>query len=108
MAWFIVGTFYVAMAAAALVVEFLFQAFGLIPTPGAAHAATLAITFKYTTVLDLIFLAVAAALLRRFLKTGGPAVLRMMKAPPDWRPPLSGRFDCVVLVNSRSDRYSRR
>ncbi|HUX33449.1 MAG TPA: permease [Gemmatimonadaceae bacterium] len=81
MMWFIAGTFYVAMAGAALLVEFLFQALGLIPTPGGAHAAQVAITFNYTTVLNLIFLTIAAALIRRFMKTGGPAMLRMMQAP---------------------------
>ena len=81
MMWFIFGTFYVAMAGAALVVEFLFQALGLIPAPGGAHAATVAITFNYTTILNLAFLALAAALIRRFARTGGPAMLRMMRAP---------------------------
>jgi len=80
--WFIFGTFYVAMAGAALLVEFLFQALGLIPAPGGAHAAAMPITFNYTTVLNLVFLVIAAALMQRFLTTGGPAMLRMMKAPP--------------------------
>jgi hypothetical protein len=52
-------------------VEFLFQALGLTPAPGGAHAARVAITFNYTTVLNLVLLAVAAALVRRFLNTGG-------------------------------------
>ena len=81
MMWFIFGSFYIAMTGAALLVEFLFQTLGLIPAPGSAHAARLAITFNYTTVLNLVFLAIAAALIRRFLTTGGPAMLRMMKAP---------------------------
>lgn len=75
---FIFGTFYAAMVGAALVVEFAFQALGLIPTAGGAHAAHVAITFNYTTVLDLIFLMLAGVLVRRFVRTGGPAMLRMM------------------------------
>jgi len=35
----------------------------------------------YTTVLNLVFLVVAAALVWRFLRTGGPAMLRMMGQP---------------------------
>ncbi|MDQ2931428.1 MAG: permease, partial [Gemmatimonadota bacterium] len=38
---------------------------------------------NYTTVLDLVFLALAGILLRRFFKTGGPAMLRMMRLPSD-------------------------
>ena len=86
MMWFIFGTFYVAMATAALVVEFLFQALGLTPAPGGAHAARVAVTFNYTTALNLVLLAVAAALVRRFLNTGGPAMLRMMRQPTSGAP----------------------
>ncbi|MEO8029955.1 MAG: permease [Gemmatimonadota bacterium] len=82
MAWFIFGTFYLAMAGAALVVEFLFQALGLTPAAGGAHVATTAITFNYTTVLNLVFLSLAAVLVRRFVGSGGPAMLRMMRMPP--------------------------
>lgn len=93
MAWFIFGTFYVAMTVAALLVEFLFQALGLTPTAGGAQVATTAITFNYTTVLNVVFLALAAGLVRRFLKSGGPAMLRMMRmpsAPANDRPSPSG------------------
>jgi hypothetical protein len=36
------------------------------------------ITLNYTTVLNVIFLILAAVLVVRFLRTGGPAMLRMM------------------------------
>ena len=42
------------------------------------------ITWNYTTVLNLIFLVLSALLLLRFLRTGGPAMLREMgNAPAD-------------------------
>ncbi|MGI9089675.1 MAG: permease [Gemmatimonadaceae bacterium] len=78
---FLFVTFYAAMAGAALVVEFVFQALGLIPSTRHAQVAETSITFNYTTVLNIIFLLIAAVLIVRFLKTGGPAMLRMMSEP---------------------------
>ena len=39
------------------------------------------ITWNYTTWLNLAFLVLAGLLVWRFLKTGGPAMLRMMNRP---------------------------
>jgi hypothetical protein len=39
------------------------------------------IIWNYTTWLNLAFLALAGLLVWRFLKTGGPAMLRMMNRP---------------------------
>src|SRR5437868_12721583 len=75
----IVAVFYVAMALAALLVEFLFQLFGLIPHQRSAQIVELSISFNYTTVLNLIFLALALLLVIRFLKTGGPKMLAHMQ-----------------------------
>lgn len=82
MMWFILGTFYVSMAAAALVVEFAFQWIGLIPAHGGARVLEVAISFNYTTVLNVICLALAVVLIVRFMKTGGPGMLRMMEEKP--------------------------
>jgi uncharacterized protein len=82
MAAYLLGTFYAAMVAAGLVVELLFDAVGLVPQERAAKVVEAAITWNYTTVLNLVFLAVAAVLVVRFLRTGGPAMLRMMGGPP--------------------------
>jgi uncharacterized membrane protein YraQ (UPF0718 family) len=81
MMWFILATFYVAMAGAALIVELVFQWLGLIPLHGGAIVAHATITLNYTTVLNVIFLMIAALLVRRFLKTGGPHMIRMMDHP---------------------------
>jgi uncharacterized protein len=82
MAGYLVVTFYAAMVAAGLLVELLFGAVDLVPQQRAAKVVEAAITWNYTTVLNLVFLAVAAVLVVRFLRTGGPAMLRMMGGPP--------------------------
>jgi uncharacterized protein len=74
----IVAVFYIAMAGAALIVEFIFNLLGLMPRHRAAQIVENSITFNYTTVLNIIFLAVAAFLVVRFLKTGGPKMLAHM------------------------------
>jgi uncharacterized membrane protein YraQ (UPF0718 family) len=80
-ALYIFGTFYLTMAAAGYVVEAVFGAAGIIPSNRAVSAITEGPTWNYTSVLNIIFLAIAAALILRFLRTGGPAMLRMMNAP---------------------------
>jgi len=79
MAGLIVGVFYVAMALAALLIEFLFELLGLIPSQRSAQIVETSISFNYTTVLNIIFLAVAALLLVRFFRTGGPKMLAHME-----------------------------
>jgi uncharacterized protein len=74
----IVGVFYIAMAGAALIVEFVFHFLGLIPQHRAAQIVETSITFNYTTVLNIVFLAVAAFLVVRFLRTGGPRMMAHM------------------------------
>ena len=75
----IVGIFYVAMVFAALTIEFLFDRLGLIPSQRSAQVVEMSISFNYTTVLNIIFLAVAAVLLVRFFRTGGPRMLAHME-----------------------------
>jgi len=77
-AFLIVGVFYTAMVGAALIVEFLFQGLGLIPQHRAAQIVETSITFNYTTVLNIIFVALAAFLVVRFLTTGGPKMMAHM------------------------------
>jgi uncharacterized membrane protein YraQ (UPF0718 family) len=78
MAGFLFATFYIAMAVAALIVELIFGGFGLIPSERKARVVEASITWDYTTWLNLAFLVLAGLLVWRFLKTGGPAMLRMM------------------------------
>ena len=80
-AGFLLATFYLAMVAAALAVEFLFQAAGLVPEERSAKIVEASVTWNYTTVLNIIFLGLAAALVWRFVRTGGLPMLRMMDEP---------------------------
>src|SRR5437763_14731902 len=73
-ALYILGTFYVTMAAAGYIVEVLFGALGIVPTNRALGALTQGPTWNYTTVLNIVFLVVAAALVVRFLRTDGPSM----------------------------------
>ncbi len=79
----LLGTFYATMVLAGYAVEFLFTGLGLVPTQRDAKVAEVAIQWNYTTVLNIIFLLLAAVLLVRFFRTGGPAMLRMMGGSPD-------------------------
>ncbi|HEX5248844.1 MAG TPA: permease [Gaiellales bacterium] len=82
MAAFLLVTFYTAMALSGLAVELVFQALGLAPTERHAKVVEASITWNYTTVLNLAFLALAALLVWRFIATGGLPMLRMMNTPP--------------------------
>ncbi|GHO84041.1 permease [Dictyobacter formicarum] len=75
---YILVTFYITMAAAGYVVEFLFAALGIIPQNRNVVAITDGIHWNYTSVLNIIFLALAALLVIRFFRTGGLAMLKMM------------------------------
>ncbi|MDQ2716023.1 MAG: permease [Chloroflexota bacterium] len=78
---YILVTFYVTMAAAGYIVEFLFEALGIIPQNRNVVAITGGIQWNYTTVLNIIFLVLAAVLVIRFIRTGGLPMLRMMSTP---------------------------
>ncbi|WP_369394325.1 permease [Streptomyces sp. CG1] len=82
MAVFLLGTFYVSMVIAGYIVEFAFGAFGLIPDQAGAKVPMEGVSWNYTTWLNLAFLVLAAVFLVRFLRTGGPAMLRMMGGSP--------------------------
>jgi uncharacterized protein len=80
-AGFLLVTFYAAMVGAALVVEVAFQAAGLVPEERNAKIVEASVTWNYTTVLNIILLALAAVLVWRFVRTGGLPMLRMMEKP---------------------------
>ena len=72
------------MAAAGLIVEFLFQGLGLVPTERDAKVVEARVTWNYTTVLNIVFLVLAAVLVWRYFRRGGGcAMLRMMDEPMD-------------------------
>jgi uncharacterized membrane protein YraQ (UPF0718 family) len=80
---FISATFSVAMLAAAYVVELLFGGLGLVPGTRTAKVMQEGVTWNYTTILNIIFLALALLLVIRFVRTGGIPMLRMMSGVPE-------------------------
>src|SRR6266516_7561319 len=81
MSLFLLGTFYLTMAAAGLLVDLAFEALGLVPTTRNAKVVEASITLNYTSILNILFLTLAAMLVVRFLRTNGPEMLRMMSTP---------------------------
>jgi uncharacterized membrane protein YraQ (UPF0718 family) len=80
---FILWTFYLTMVAAGYLVEIIFSALHLVPTERNAQVLEAQISWNYTTILNLIFIALAAVLLWRFYRTGGVPMLGMMHGPPE-------------------------
>ncbi len=78
MAAFIFGMFYMTMSAAGYLVEAIFALAHLTPVTRNAKIIQASVTFNYTTVLNIIFLVVAGGLIYKFLRTGGPMMLKMM------------------------------
>lgn len=81
MAGFLSLVFYIAMVLAGYAVEFLFGIFHLIPTERNAQVLNATVSWNYTTILNIVFLLLVVALVWRFMRTGGPMMLRMMKTP---------------------------
>lgn len=83
MAAFLFATFYAAMAAAGYIVEGLFALLRLTPHGRVVQMIEPSISWNYTTFLNIVFLAVAGILVWRFLRTGGPMMLKMMNQKSD-------------------------
>jgi uncharacterized membrane protein YraQ (UPF0718 family) len=79
---YLLVTFYGTMVVAGLVVETLFGILGLIPDQRNAKVVDASVTWNYTTFLNTAFLVLSAVLVVRFLRTGGPTMLKMMGGPP--------------------------
>jgi uncharacterized membrane protein YraQ (UPF0718 family) len=82
-ALYITATFYASMVIAGYLVEILFGATGLVPNHRNASTMEAGVSWNYTTWLNIIFLILAAALVTRFIRTGGMDMLRMMGGSPD-------------------------
>ncbi|MGW2238057.1 permease [Streptomyces sp. NPDC001759] len=81
---FLLVTFYAATVLAGYAVELVFGGLGLVPDQSAAKIPDEGVSWNYTTWLNIAFLLLAAVLVWRFWRTGGPAMLRMMGgAPPE-------------------------
>jgi uncharacterized membrane protein YraQ (UPF0718 family) len=83
MAGFITATFFAAMVAAAYAIEVVFGGLGLVPDERTAKVIEANLSWDYTTVLNIVFLTIAALLVIRFIRTGGLPMLKMMGGSPD-------------------------
>src|SRR5512146_1448605 len=79
----ITGIFYLAMVAAGYAVELLFTVLGLVPGERNATVTEASVSWNYTTWLNLVFLALTAVMVTRFVRTGGLPMLKMMGGSPD-------------------------
>jgi uncharacterized protein len=79
----ILGTFYLAMVTAGYLIEILFGTTDLIPHQRNATVMEAAVSWNYTTWLNLVFLVIAALLVARFVTSGGMPMLRMMGGSPE-------------------------
>jgi len=80
---FLLGTFFAAMALAGYVVELAFGGLGLVPARATAKIPDGGVAWDYTTWLNIVFLILAAILVVRFARTGGPMMLKMMGGAPE-------------------------
>jgi uncharacterized protein len=89
----ILGIFYATMVVAGYIVEFLFGGLGLIPAERTAKVGDIGVQWNYTTVLNIVFLLLAAALLVRFFRSGGGPMLKMMGGSPESMHSGTGHHD---------------
>ncbi|TMC10241.1 MAG: permease [Chloroflexi bacterium] len=83
MSLYLLAVSYLAMVLAGLAIGGGFQLFGLVPAHHFSNAFQAPPSWNYTTFLDLAALVVAAVLGWRFLRTGGPEMMRTMEHPVD-------------------------
>ncbi len=82
---------YLTMAASGLIIGLFFNATGLSPTNRSVRVFDSGISWDYNTFLNIAFLAGMAVLLIRFLRTGGPMMLKMMDAPKQHHAAAAGQ-----------------
>jgi hypothetical protein len=75
--------FYATLALAGYAVELIFNLLHVVPKQRNAQVIEAHISWNYTTWLNIAFLILAAALLARFVTSGGPPMLKMMGGSPD-------------------------
>ncbi len=77
---YLLATSYVAMALAGYLLGLVFQGLGLVPAVRNATVFESHLAWNYTAWLNAASLVLLAALGWRFLRTGGPEMLRMMES----------------------------
>ena len=83
MSLYLLAVSYIAMALAGFLIGGSFQVLGLAPTNHHVAIFETRPTWNYTSFLDIAFLLLMAVMGWRFLKTGGPEMIRAMGRPPE-------------------------
>jgi uncharacterized membrane protein YraQ (UPF0718 family)/YHS domain-containing protein len=99
MSLYLLGTSYVTMALAGLIVEGLFHVLGITPAHHFLPAFETRPSWNYNTYLNIVFLALMSLLGWRFLRTGGIGMLRAMEASPESRSGLAIDPVCGMTVD---------
>ena len=99
MSLYLLVTSYAAMALAGFLIALIFQLVGIVPTNRNITVFESQPSWNYTTVLNIIFLAIMALLGWRFLTTGGPEMLRMMEVNPHDQQRLATDPVCGMTVD---------
>jgi len=105
MSLYLLVTSYAAMALAGFLIGLAFQALGLVPTNRNVTVFESHPTWNYTTILNLFFLALMAVLGWRFLRTGGPQMLRMMEHPAGHQQQTAKDPVCGMTVDPDSSEH---
>jgi hypothetical protein len=74
---------YAAMVLAGLLIGAVFNALALVPANRHVGVFATSISWDANTGVNIAFIVIMAALLVRFLRTGGVAMLRAMEHPPE-------------------------
>jgi uncharacterized membrane protein YraQ (UPF0718 family)/YHS domain-containing protein len=99
MSLYLLGASYVAMVIAGLVIGGLFQLLGLTPAHHFIAVFQTHPSWNYNTFLNIAFLALAAFLGWRFLRTGGLDMLRAMDGPRESKSDVAIDPVCGMTVN---------
>ena len=108
----IVAIMFATMVAAALIVDGIFSALGLVPThrPSIESISERAITWNYTTALNILFLFVAAGLVGAdaAARREGSRLRHDRRPPEDAAPQRPRRRDRVLLQRALQEALRRR
>jgi hypothetical protein len=99
MSLYLLAVSYIAMALAGLVVGLVFQAAGLAPAHHHVTVFETRPTWNSTTFLNIALLLLMAVMGWRFLRTGGPEMLRMMSINPADRAQAAHDPVCGMTVD---------
>jgi YHS domain-containing protein len=99
MSLYLLAVSYATMAVSGFVVGVAFNITGLTPAHHGVRVLQSHPEWNYTTFLDIAFLALILVLGYRFLKSGGPEMLRMMEVSPDQKAAMATDPVCGMTVD---------